>query len=77
MSMNLHNDDLPMTIDALRARYINGSLTPVQLVERIAGRTAGGDPHRVWIRALTRDEMMRYVDALAQRDPATLPLYGV
>ncbi|MEM5325958.1 allophanate hydrolase [Paraburkholderia sp. JHI2823] len=76
MRMNQH-DDLPMTIDALRARYLDGSLTPAQLVERIAARTAGDDPHRVWIRALTRDEMMRYADALAQHDPATLPLYGV
>jgi allophanate hydrolase len=75
--MNGHNDDLPMTIDALRACYLEGSLTPAELVERIAARTAGDDPHRVWIRALTRDEMMRYADALAGRDPASLPLYGV
>ncbi|WP_321917332.1 MULTISPECIES: allophanate hydrolase [unclassified Paraburkholderia] len=77
MPMNPHNDDLPMTLAALRARYLDGSLTPAQLVERIAARTGGDDPHRVWIRALTRDEMMRYADALSQRDPATLPLYGV
>lgn len=77
MSMNPHNDDLPVTIEALRARYLDGSLTPAQLVERIAARTGGDDPHRVWIRALTRDEMMRYANALADRDPATLPLYGV
>jgi allophanate hydrolase len=75
--MNPHHDDLPMTIEALRARYLEGSLTPAQLVERIAARTADDDPHRVWIRALTREEMMRYADALAGRDPASLPLYGV
>ncbi len=67
----------PMTIAALRARYLDGSLTPAQLVERIAAHTSGDDPHRIWIRALTRDEMMRYADALAGRDPATLPLYGI
>ncbi|RQN39727.1 allophanate hydrolase [Paraburkholderia tropica] len=67
----------PMTIAALRARYLDGSLTPAQLVDRIAAHTAGDDPHRIWIRALTRDEMMRYADALASRDPATLPLYGI
>ena len=75
--MNKHNDDLPMTIEALRARYLEGSLTPAQLVERIAARTAGEDPHRVWIRALTRDEMMRYANALASQEPSALPLYGV
>lgn len=67
----------PMTIAALRARYLDGSLTPGQLVERIAAQTAGDDPHRIWIRALTRDEMMRYADALASQAPATLPLYGI
>ena len=67
----------PMTIASLRSRYLDGSLTPAQLVDQIAARTAGDDPHRVWIRALTRDEMMRYADALEGRDPATLPLYGI
>ncbi|WP_322042329.1 allophanate hydrolase [Paraburkholderia sp. J67] len=69
--------DVPMTLAALRARYLDGSLTPTQVVEQIAARTSGDDPHHVWIRALTREEMMRYVEALAGRDPATLPLYGV
>ncbi len=68
---------MPITIAALRARYLDGSLTPAQVVEEIAARTSGDDPHHVWIRALTRDEMMRYVNALAGRNPATLPLYGV
>jgi allophanate hydrolase len=75
--MNSHNDDLPMTIEVLRTRYLEGSLTPAQLVERIAARPGADDPHRVWIRALTQDEMMRYAEALADRDPAALPLYGV
>ncbi|WP_205985463.1 allophanate hydrolase [Paraburkholderia sp. Ac-20340] len=66
-----------MTIAALRARYLDGSLTPAQLVAQIAQRTAGDDPHHIWIRALTHEEMMRYADALAGRDPATLPLYGI
>lgn len=69
--------DQPMTIAALRARYLDGSLTPAQVVEQIAARTSGEDTHHVWIRALTRDEMMRYAQALEGRDPATLPLYGI
>ncbi|PXW24742.1 allophanate hydrolase [Paraburkholderia caballeronis] len=66
-----------MSIASLRARYLDGSLTPAQLVDAIAARTAGDDPHHVWIRALTRDEMMRYADALADVDPASLPLFGI
>jgi allophanate hydrolase len=67
----------PLTIASLRARYRAGTLTPAQVVDRIAARTAGDDPHHVWIRPLTRDEMMRYVDALAGKDPGSLPLYGI
>jgi allophanate hydrolase len=61
----------------LRAQYRARKLTPAQLVEMIAARTAGDDPHHVWIRPLSRDEMMRYVEALADKDPGSLPLYGI
>jgi allophanate hydrolase len=63
-------DDLfeSMSIAALQARYRDGSLTPAQVVEAIAARTSGDDPHHAWIRPLSRDEMMRYVEALAGRD---------
>ncbi|MDE1182650.1 allophanate hydrolase [Paraburkholderia sp.] len=66
-----------MSIPMLRARYRDGSLTPAQLVDAIAARTSGDDPHRVWIRPLSRSEMMRYADALESRDIDSLPLYGV
>lgn len=72
-------DDLfeSMSITSLQARYRAGSLTPAQLVEAIAARTSGDDPHHAWIRPLTRDEMMRYADALEGREMDTLPLYGI
>ncbi|BAX61805.1 allophanate hydrolase [Burkholderia stabilis] len=65
------------SIAALRARYEAGRLTPHALVDAIAAHFDAGDPHHAWIRPLTRDEMLRYADALAGRDIATLPLYGV
>ncbi|CAB3772795.1 allophanate hydrolase [Paraburkholderia humisilvae] len=67
----------PLTIVSLSASYRSRTLTPAQVVDTIATRTAGDDPHRVWIHALTRDEMMRYVDALEGKDPHALPLYGI
>ncbi|MGF6770921.1 allophanate hydrolase [Paraburkholderia sp. GAS199] len=72
-------DDLfdTMSIDALHTRYRDGSLTPAQLVEAIAARTSGDDPHHAWIRPLSLAEMMAYVSALEGRDAASLPLYGV
>jgi allophanate hydrolase len=68
---------VPLTVASLRAQYRARTLTPAQLVEMIAARTAGDDPHHVWIRPLSRDEMMRYVEALADKDPGSLPLYGI
>ncbi|WP_321790926.1 allophanate hydrolase [Burkholderia pyrrocinia] len=65
------------SIAALRARYEAGSLTPHALVDAIAAHFDAGDPHHAWIRPLTHDEMTRYADALAGRDIAALPLYGV
>jgi allophanate hydrolase len=76
--MNQHTDPLePMSIATLIAHYRDCSLTPAQVVEAIAARTAGDDPHHAWIRALTRNEMMRYVEALEGKDVDTLPLYGI
>ncbi|MGN6319625.1 allophanate hydrolase [Trinickia sp.] len=73
------NDRAPnyRSISALRRRYAAGELTPRALVEAIAAHFDGGDPNHAWIRPLTRDEMMRYADALAGRDIDTLPLFGV
>ncbi|KVZ98543.1 allophanate hydrolase [Burkholderia territorii] len=65
------------SIAALRARYVAGDLTPHALVDAIAAHFDAGDPHHAWIRPLTRAEMTRYADALAGRDIASLPLYGV
>ncbi|AOI99602.1 allophanate hydrolase [Burkholderia sp. LA-2-3-30-S1-D2] len=65
------------SIAALRARYVAGDLTPHALVDAIAAHFDAGDPHHAWIRPLTRAEMSRYADALAGRDVASLPLYGV
>jgi allophanate hydrolase len=67
----------PLTIASLQARYRARTLTPAQLVDMIAARTSGDDPHHVWMRPLTRDEMMRYADALEGQDPDSLPLYGI
>ena len=65
------------SIAALRARHAAGDLTPHALVDAIAAHFAAGDPHHAWIRPLTHGEMTAYADALAGRDFASLPLYGV
>ncbi|MFZ3081972.1 allophanate hydrolase [Rhodoferax ferrireducens] len=71
---------LDLSIPALRARYLDGSLTPTQLVERLQEQMLAEDAaldRHIWIRRLTLDEMRAYAAALDGRDPKTLPLYGI
>ena len=37
----------------------------------------GDDPHHVWIHRLSLAEISDYVSALQDKDPVTLPLYGI
>ncbi|MBG6077579.1 allophanate hydrolase [Polaromonas sp. CG_9.11] len=71
---------LDLSIPALRIRYLDGSLTPAQLVEllheRMLAEEASVQRH-VWIRRLTLDEMRAHAAALDGCDPKTLPLYGI
>ena len=71
---------LDLSIPALRARYLDGSLTPMALVEALHAQMLAEDDvleRHVWIRRLTLDEMRAYAKALEGRDPNTLPLYGI
>jgi allophanate hydrolase len=71
---------LDLSIPALRARYLDGSLTPSQLVaqlyEQMLAEDAALDRH-IWIRRLTQGELQAYATALDGRDPKELPLYGI
>lgn len=71
--------ELPERLDiaTLRATYLAGGFTPTQLVEQLETRIGTDDPHHVWIRRLTRTEMLAYAKPLETRDPADLPLYGI
>ena len=69
--------DMNLQISSLRSLYQSGALTPAQLVMQINAEIENADTHHVWIRRLSLDEMMQYVDALATKNPADLPLYGI
>lgn len=66
-----------LEIAVLRRQYQAGELTPTKLIEALDARIGHDEPHNVWIRRLTRDEMLAYVRALEGRNPADLPLYGI
>jgi len=71
------NNALNLSISRLRAAYLDGSLTPAQLVADIHAAMPAGDPDHLWIHALSATELQPYLDRLADADPAGLPLYGI
>ncbi len=64
----------------LRSRYLDGSTSPVEVVDTVLARiTARGDDH-VWISRLAEDDLRARAAALAAGElgpPASLPLYGL
>ena len=71
---------LDLSLPALRAQYLDASLTPLALVEKLHAHMLAEDAEldrHVWIRRLSLAEMSTYASALEGRDPATLPLYGI
>lgn len=65
-----------LAIDSLHERYISGELHPQTVMQDIFARI-GDDPHHVWIHRLSLTEINDYLSALKDKDPATLPLYGI
>lgn len=67
---------MDLSIANLNKQYRDGTLTPAAVVEEILRRTES-DPNRVWIHRLPAEELRACAAALAGKDPAALPLYGV
>lgn len=67
---------LSLDITTLKANYLAGTLSPCHVVEDILRRTVT-DPNTVWIARLSAEQMQGYAAALAGRDIASLPLYGI
>ena len=71
---------LNLALPALRTRYLDGSLTPLQLVQSLDLHMRAEDTlvdRHIWIERLTLAQMQAYAAALEGRDPASLPLYGI
>lgn len=66
-----------LNIAHLRQAYLDGSLTPSQLVRQLAAHIHDEDRHHVWIHRLDLAEMLNYADQLEAMDPTKLPLYGI
>ena len=70
-------EKLSLDIANLRNLYTTGALTPRELVDVILARTVGNNADHAWIYQLSAAELYAYADALADKDTAQLPLYGI
>src|SRR3984957_14168218 len=70
---------LPSTllITELLDGYRAGRFSPVDVAEGVLANIASAPDRRAWITLLSRERVLEYAKALAGRDPASLPLYGV
>ena len=69
--------ELPsLHISHLRRLYLEGSLTPGVLVDLLIECIAE-DPMNIWIYRISPERLRGWARALEDKDPATLPLYGI
>jgi allophanate hydrolase len=66
-----------LSISALRRQYLQRTLAPEQLIERLWPALSGEDSHHAWIERLPRARLLEHARALGGRDAAALPLYGI
>ncbi|MEP2616654.1 MAG: amidase family protein, partial [Marinomonas sp.] len=80
MSMSLSNDienEFDMGIDALRALYKSGQLTPQALMQNIRERAEQYQDYNIWIHLLTEAEQATWLADLASKDIDSHPLWGI
>jgi allophanate hydrolase len=71
---------LDLSLSYLRSRYLDGSLTPLNMVEALHAQMLAEDAQldrHIWIHRLSLDALCGYAHALQGRNPADLPLYGI
>jgi allophanate hydrolase len=69
--------DAPETVAAIVAAHRDGTLTPAQTVARSYQRIRDHNDPAVFISLRDEKDALAEADALASKDPATLPLFGV
>ncbi|HEY4973148.1 MAG TPA: allophanate hydrolase, partial [Steroidobacteraceae bacterium] len=68
---------MQLTITDLLAAYRERRTTPLAVLEQFFARLDAAPDHGVWITLLAREQVLAQARALAERDPASLPLYGI
>ena len=68
---------IDMGFDALKNAYASTELTPEQVMADIRQRANSYSDYNIWLHLLTKAEQAPWLDALAQKDPTTHPLWGI
>lgn len=71
------SEPLSLDIKNLRNLYLSGELSPTRLVDILDARIGNENNGNIWIRRLSRDEMLVFAKRLETKSPASLPLYGI
>jgi allophanate hydrolase len=66
-----------LDIATLLDGYRSGRSTPMTVMRKVVARLRDEPERRVWISRLPDEQLLQLAEQLQQRDPATLPLYGV
>lgn len=66
-----------LSLQALKAAYAEGTITPRKLIGQLSAQARRQQQYNAWIYLLDEAELEPYLCALEQRDPGSLPLYGV
>lgn len=69
--------DRVLTVSGLLASYRSGQLTPSAMVNEVLARIAKAGDDKVWISRFSDDVLRARARALDERDPNSLPLYGI
>jgi allophanate hydrolase len=70
--------EFDLRLDAVKAAYQSGSITPRQLIAALRDQAAALNPQfNLFIHLLTETELEPYLAVLDGKSPAELPLYGV
>jgi allophanate hydrolase len=73
----MNTSTLSLDIANLQRLYRSGELTPLWLVEHLLQQLQGEDSHHVWISRFDAETLRTHARALAGKDIASLPLYGI
>ncbi|GAA5315494.1 MAG: allophanate hydrolase [Candidatus Pelagadaptatus aseana] len=68
---------IDMTLSGLKKAYKEGTLTPAQVMAAVREKAEQYKDYNIWLYQLSVEETQPYLDALAEKDPSSSPLWGV